>query len=175
MSFDHVTRRAFSARLASLVAFGPAAARAVARVTGPDQVSRTAEAIHQEVVLSATRHRVYEALTDEKRFTALMAFSTVPKAPPAEIAREAGGAFTLFDGHIVGRHVELVPDQRIVQVWRAANWDAGMYSIARFQLEGDGPTTTIVFDHTGFPTGQGQHLAEGWYANYWNPLKKYLA
>jgi predicted TIM-barrel fold metal-dependent hydrolase len=34
--------------------------------------------------------------------------------------------------------------------------------------------TRIVFDHTGFPKGQAQHLAEGWKANYWEPLEKYL-
>jgi hypothetical protein len=33
----------------------------------------------------------------------------------------------------------------------------------------------IVFDHKGFPLGQAEHLAEGWKANYWEPLGKYLA
>jgi activator of HSP90 ATPase len=170
MAIDAVTRREFSVRAASLLAFGSIAAR------GPDEdVSRTAESIHQDVLVSASAARVYAALTDASRFTAMTVFSTVPKAAPAQIAREAGGTFRVFDGHILGRHVELVPDQRIVQAWRAGSWEPGLYSIARFELKDQGAKTTIVFDHTGFPKGQGEHLAEGWYANYWDPLKKYLA
>jgi hypothetical protein len=38
---------------------------------------------------------------------------------------------------------------------------------ARLEREG---RTTVALDHTGFPVGQADHLASGWYANYWNPL-----
>ena len=77
---------------------------------------------------------------------------------PAEISREVGGAFTLFGGYITGRHIELVPNERIVQAWRAGGWDPGIYSIARFELVEQGSGTKIVFDHTGFPKGE----AEAW-------------
>jgi activator of HSP90 ATPase len=112
-------------------------------------------------------HRVYEALLDSKQFTA---FSGVP----GEIHREAGGAFSLFDGQIVGRNVELVPDRRIVQAWRPASWPEGVYSIARFELEAHGSGTRLVFDHTGFPAGLREHLASGWQEHYFGPLKKYF-
>ena len=100
-------------------------------------------------------------------------FSTLPKAAPARLAREEGATFALFDGHIVGRNVELDPNRRIVQAWRAIDWEEGLYSIARFELAGQ-QRTTLTFDHTGFPRGQGTHLVEGWYANYWTPMKKHL-
>jgi hypothetical protein len=35
--------------------------------------------------------------------------------------------------------------------------------------------TRLTLDHTGFPKGQAQHLAEGWQPNYFEPLAKYLA
>ena len=90
--------------------------------------------------------------------------------------RVAGGPFTLFGGHISGRQVELVPNQRIVEVWRAGSWDPGSYSIARFELSAQGADSTrLVIDHTGFPEGQAAHLAEGWRTNCWEPLAKYLA
>lgn len=139
-----------------------------------DEISR-AESIHQEVAIRASSRQVYEALTDAAAFTKVTKFSTMPNAAPAQIAREAGGAFSLFDGHIVGRHIELVPSQRIVQAWRAADWDAGVYSIARFSLRDEGGRTILTFDHTGFPDGQGKHLADGWRLNYWEPLNKYVA
>jgi activator of HSP90 ATPase len=95
-------------------------------------------------------------------------------AAPARIGRAEGESFTLFGGHIVGRHVELVPSRRIVQAWRVVDWDAGVYSIARFDLIDRDRETTIVFDHIGFPNGKAEHLAEGWRLNYWEPLEKYF-
>jgi hypothetical protein len=38
-----------------------------------------------------------------------------------------------------------------------------------------GSGTKLVFDQTGFPTGDGEHLVEGWKTNYWAPLSKFLA
>ena len=86
-----------------------------------------------------------------------------------------GGTFTLFGGHIIGRHLELVPNERIVQAWRVVDWEPGWYSIATFQLVEQAADTKIVFDHLGFPKGLGQHLAEGWKGHYWDTLRKYLA
>ncbi len=120
--------------------------------------------IHQEVDLSASPAQIYEALLDSKRFSALT-------GGPAEIDPKAGGAFSCFGGHIVGRNVELVPHQRIVQAWRAVAWPEGVYSIARFELKSQGTGTRVVFDHTGFPADQRDHLAAGWEEHYWRALR----
>jgi|ERR1700730_10089321 activator of HSP90 ATPase len=125
--------------------------------------------IHHEVVFKAVPKRVYEALMDAAQFSKLSG------GAPAEISHEAGGAFSCFGGHVVGRNLELMPNQRIVQAWRAVNWDDGVFSIVRFELKGQGSETRVVFDQTGFPEEQREHLEGGWQANYWEPLRKYLA
>jgi uncharacterized protein YndB with AHSA1/START domain len=145
-----------------------------------EEISRTAESIHQEAVFTASRKRVYEALTDAKQFDKVIQLSGVMQSmhlpdKPAEISREVGGAFTLFGGYITGRHVELVPNERIVQAWRTGGWAPGVYSIAKFELVEQGSGTRIVFDHTGFPKGEAEVLASGWKAHYWEPLVKLLA
>jgi activator of HSP90 ATPase len=145
-----------------------------------EEISHTAEAIHQEPVIKASRKRVYEALTDAKQFDKVIQLSGVMQTmhlgdKPAEISREVGGAFTLFGGYVTGRHVELLPNERIVQAWRAGSWPVGVYSIARFELVEEGSGTKIVFDHTGFPKGDAEVLASGWKAHYWEPLGKLLA
>jgi len=146
-----------------------------------EEISHTAEAIHQETVFKASRKRVYEALTDAKQFDKVMHLSAAMQSgmalgnSPTEISREVGGPFTLYGGHILGRHIELVPNERIVQAWRVATWSPGVYSIAKFELVEQGSDTKLVFDHAGFPAGQAQHLAEGWKSNYWEPLAKFLA
>jgi activator of HSP90 ATPase len=143
-------------------------------------VSRTAESIHQEPVFKANPKRVYEALIDEKQFEKVTQLGAAKQSGMAlgnkrtQIGQEAGGPFTLFGGHIVGRHIELVPSQRIVQAWRVVDWDPGIYSLVKFELIGQGSGTKIIFDHAGFPQGKGQHLADGWKAHYWEPLDKYL-
>ena len=145
------------------------------------EISHTAEAIHQEPVIKASRKLVYEALTETAQFDKVIELSGAMKSmqnlgdKPTQISREVGGAFTLFGGYVTGRHVELVPGQRIVQAWRAGSWDSGVYSIAKFELVEQGPATKIVFDHTGFPKGAAEHLASGWKEHYWEPLAKLLA
>jgi activator of HSP90 ATPase len=144
------------------------------------EISRTAESIHQAPVFKASRKRVYEALTDAKQFDKVIQLSGVMQSmhlgdKPAEISREVGGAFALFGGYITGRHVELVQNERIVQAWRTGGWAPGVYSIAKFEFQEQGSGTKIVFDHTGFPKGEAEVLASGWKAHYWEPLEKLLA
>jgi activator of HSP90 ATPase len=163
------------------IAFGGLALGSTTAWSGAEEeISRTAESIHQEAVFKASRKHVYEALTDTKKFDKVTQLSGVMNSMPAggkptEISREVGGAFALFGGYIVGRHVELVPNERIVQAWRTGGWEPGVYSIAKFELVEQGSGTMIVFDHTGFPKGEGEHLAAGWKAHYWEPLEKSLA
>src|SRR6059058_5156876 len=123
--------------------------------------------IHQQIDFNASPQQLYEALLDAKQFTEF-------SGRPAEINREVGGAFSLFKGHIVGRNLELVPNQRIVQAWRVVTWPEGAYSIVRFELKPQGSGTHLVFDHIGFPEGLHDHLAAGWEENYWSLLKKYF-
>jgi len=151
------------------------------RAATGEEISRTAESIHQETVFKASRKRVYEALTDAKQFNEVTKI-VAAKEPaisleksPTVIGPDVGGAFSLFGGIILGRHVELVPETRIVQAWRVAYWAPGIYSIVKFELVEQGTGTKIVFDHTGFPKGDAETLATGWKAHYWEPLAKFLA
>jgi activator of HSP90 ATPase len=153
-----------------------------AALAQPDGISRVAESIHQEIAFSSNRNRIYQALTEAKRFDRVVQLSGVMKSAdlaqmkkPTEISARAGAAFSAFGGYISGRQIELVPTELIVQAWRVGSWDPGVYSIARFSLLEHGAGTTLKFDHTGFPIGQADHLAAGWQANYWEPLHKYLS
>jgi activator of HSP90 ATPase len=152
------------------MALGSARARvqqtmAEAPGTGADK-ARTY--LHQEVDLKASSHRVYEILLDSKLFTAF-------SGEAATVSPEAGGAFALFGGVIVGRNIELVPDQRIVQAWRPAYWEPGVYSLVKFELKVQASRTRVILDHTGFPEGLFASLSSGWKEHYWERLTKYLA
>jgi uncharacterized protein YndB with AHSA1/START domain len=169
------TRRDFSVGMAAVLpVFGMAESAFGMPTPQADRngISHTCESIHQEVVFKAARKRVYEALTEEKKFAQVTDF--IIKGASSRISPEVGGWFSTFGGVIEGRHVELVPYERIVQAWREKDWPPGLYSIVRFQLEERGTETKLVFDHTGFPEGASVHLAPGWWSHYWEPLQKYL-
>jgi activator of HSP90 ATPase len=146
-----------------------------------EEISHSAESIHMENVFAASRKRVYDALTDAKQFNEIVKLSAAVKSgmvkdmSPAEISREVGGTFNCFGGFIIGRHLELLPNERIVQAWRVSYWEAGAFSIVKFKLTEEGSGTKIIFDHTGFPNGDAENLAAGWKGNYWEPLAKFLA
>jgi activator of HSP90 ATPase len=131
--------------------------------------------IHQEINFNVPPKRLYEALLSSKEFSACIKKSfDVFSATSASIDSTTGGAFSLFDGHIIGRIIELVPDQRIVEAWRVVDWPAGVYSIAKFELKAQGSGTKLIFDHVGFPAGLKEHLAIGWQQHYWDALTKYF-
>jgi activator of HSP90 ATPase len=96
-----------------------------------------------DVELHRSSLRIYEAILDSKQFAACSGM-------PGEIDRKVGGAFSMFGGMIVGRNIELIPHQRIVQAWRPRIGSRGMYSIVRFEFAPLPPVprsrwTTLVF------------------------------
>ena len=122
-------------------------------------------AIKQTVEFNASPHDVYEAIMDEKihtRFT----------ASPASIGRAVGETFTAYDGYIVGKNIELIPDKKIVQEWRAVDWDPMLISLVTFEFTPVSGGTRLDFTHDGLPEGTEDEFAQGWIDNYWEPLQK---
>jgi activator of HSP90 ATPase len=125
--------------------------------------------INQTVQIKASPSQVYKALLSAKEFGEVT-------GAPAEISTEEGGAFSCFGGQIVGRHVELIPNERIVQAWRVAEmWAEGAFSIVSFKLTESDGLTTIDMEHGGYPADFGEHLEGGWHKMYWEPLKAHFA
>src|SRR5882724_9173362 len=116
--------------------------------------------IHQEIDFKVSPQRVYETLLSSTSFSNCtnMSFS-IFTASSAKIDPVVGGAFSVFDGHIVGRILELVPDKRIVEAWRVVDWPEGVYSVAKFELKSTDAGTKLIFDHVGFPKGLKEHLS----------------
>lgn len=155
---------------------GVAVGSNVAWAATDDGLSHSAEAIHQETIFKASPKRIYDAQQFQKVELIGGAVARADlEAKPAVISREEGGSFSLFGGYIVGRQLELVSNQRIVQAWRETSWSPGIFSVVRFELQEQGPGTRLIFDHTGFPAGAGDHLAIGWKSHYWDALSKFLS
>ena len=168
--------------LSPVYAQGPASAQNPASTQNNDApgLSHSAGSIHQEPTFPFSRKLLYEALTDAAQFDKVMRLGVAMRSmatgtTPAQIDRNVGGSFLIFGGYISGRHLELVPNERIVQAWRPQSWKPGEYSVVKFDLVEQGSGSKLIFDQRGFPDGTGEHLSVGWSDNYWEPLRKYLS
>lgn len=125
------------------------------------------EGIKQTVTFKATPHEVYEALMDSKKHAAFT-------GSQASISRELGGSNTAYDDYITGKNIELVPDKKIVQDWRAVDWPEGYYSRITFEFSAVPEGTRMEFTHTDLPEGTEEEFTQGWIDNYWEPMKAYF-
>ena len=118
-------------------------------------------------IRGATPHDIYETLMDSKKHTKL-------SKQPTTVSRRVGGAFKV--GHdLEGKHLALAKDRRIVQTWRANNWEKGYYSKATFRLAKVAGGTRVTFTQTGVPDDKYGETSTGWREYYWAPLRKQFA
>ncbi|GGX43237.1 SRPBCC family protein [Saccharospirillum salsuginis] len=123
--------------------------------------------IHQENTFNTTPQALFDAFVNAEKHSAFT-------GSPARIEPVEGSAFSVYDGGVDGRQIELVTHQRIIQAWRGADWPDGVYSIVRLDFQPLDDRTLLVLDHTGIPEGSAAHLESGWYKMYWEPLKTWL-
>ena len=124
-----------------------------------------ASVIRQRIVFGVSPHEVYEALMDSKRHSKFTGAKAV-------ISRDIGGKISAYDGYIDGWNVELAPDKKIVQKWRASDWPENHYSTAVFELKQTKTGgTALTFIQTGVPKDQVQDISDGWVENYWDKMK----
>jgi activator of HSP90 ATPase len=123
--------------------------------------------IHQTVIFKASPHEVYEALMDSKKHAAFT-------GGKARISRQVGGAIMAYDNYISGKNIELTPDQKIVQDWRAVDWPEGYTSRITFEFTAIPGGTRLDFTHVNLPEGTEAEFTRGWIENYWEPMKIYL-
>lgn len=123
--------------------------------------------IKQSVDIKASPHEIYEVLMDSKKHSELTGSN-------AEISREVGGSFSVWDGFIEGKNIELVPGKKIVQDWRGEEdcWPRDHYSIITIELEETEEGTRLDFTQEEMPSGCYDNFYKGWYDNYWDPLKE---
>ena len=123
--------------------------------------------IRQSVTLKTAPHDVYEALIDPKKHAQFT-------GGEAKISRKVGGKFSTFDGYAEGENLELEPDKKIVQTWRADDWPEGHYSKTTYTLTPVAAGTRLSFTQTGVPEDAYEDISQGWRDYYWKPMKEML-
>ena len=87
----------------------------------------------------------------------------------AVMSTEPGSEFSLWDGEIVGRNIEFVQDQKIVQSWFFGEESD---SVVTIKLHPDKQGTNVEVHQTNIPDEAYDNIAEGWESDYIGSLKE---
>lgn len=112
-------------------------------------------------IIPAPPDQVYLALTNEATFQ-------LWSGDHADIQPEPGGEFSLWDGSIVGKFLELEPAQKIVQQWYFG--DQNEESVVTIKLHSHAQGTSVELRHTNIPDADYQDIVEGWNDVYFGSL-----
>lgn len=82
-------------------------------------------------------HNLYEILMNDRSWKAFTSSN-------AQISKEVGGMFTIFDGAVTGVNVKLEENKLIVQKWRFNSWADGHYSNVILSFEEPEVGLTVV-------------------------------
>ena len=93
----------------------------------------------------------------------------------ADMTEEVGADVSAWDGYIMGRILELVPGERIVQSWRTTEFeDAFEDSIVTILLQEAEDGTLLTLEHSNVPDEHKGYEQGGWQSNYFEPMIAYL-
>lgn len=124
--------------------------------------------LKQTISIKVSPHEVYEALMDSKKHSKFT-------GDKASISRAIGGKFSVFSGYADGVNLELIPDKKIAQSWRASDWkDRKHFSRVSFVFTETKTGTKINFTHAGVPDEAYKDIKQGWIDYYWKPMKEML-
>lgn len=123
--------------------------------------------IKQTIVFKASPKEVYDALMDSKKHSAFT-------GDTAKIGKKVGERFTAYSGYAEGKNVELMHGRKIVQSWRASDWEEGYYSQVTFLFEKTKEGTKMTFIQEGVPEEFYEDIKQGWIDYYWKPMKEML-
>jgi activator of HSP90 ATPase len=115
--------------------------------------------------------------TPEDIYTALTNPLTIEIWTGAAAVMEplAGTEFSLWDGEITGKNVEIEPGKMIVQEWYFED-EEGMpsehKSIVTIKLHTAGNSTDVELLHINIPDEAFDNIVDGWDRYYFKPLKE---
>jgi activator of HSP90 ATPase len=112
--------------------------------------------------------QVYELLMNEKHHRAFTGAN-------ANIIRKEGGKFNAYDNYITGITLQMESPKKIVQQWRASDWeDKSHYSTCTFDIIQGSNDVVLNFTQTGVPEKNFKDIKQGWTDHYWDKMKEYI-
>jgi len=115
-------------------------------------------------IINAPPDQVYLALTNEATFQ-------LWSGDQADIQAVPGGEFSLWDGSIVGKFIELEPPGKIVQQWYFG--DQQEESVVTIKLHPHAQGTSAELRHTNIPDADYEDIIDGWNETWFRSLQEF--
>jgi activator of HSP90 ATPase len=121
------------------------------------------KSIHRYYTLRAEPADVFNALTNQKMLEIWTGEDAVMEAEP-------NTEFSLWDGSISGKNLELEAGRKLVQQWYFGEQE--LASIVTIKLHPDKKGTSVELHHTNIPDDAYDNISEGWDLDYFGALKE---
>ncbi len=122
--------------------------------------------IEQTYNIKASPEAVWRALTDQKEIQEWSGAN-------AYFIPQAGAQYTLWDGTIGGKIVQVVPLRKLVQTWKPQEWTRDD-SVVTFTLTPTRDGTRVDLLHVNVEESDYDGTTEGWDIYYLGVIKKML-
>lgn len=90
---------------------------------------------------------------------------------PAQMVALPGEEFSMWEGDITGKILELVVDKKVVQEWYFG--EAGLESIVTISISPMGGSSVVVVEHTNIPDDDFENITEGWVEYYMGAIRRF--
>jgi len=115
--------------------------------------------------INASQEEVYNALTNSFQIELWTGF-------PAVMDANVGTEFSLWEGDICGKNLQMIQDYKIVQQWYFGETEA--ISEVTLILKKSGKDTIVKLEHTNIPEDVYDEIVEGWKQYYLEAVKRFL-
>lgn len=121
--------------------------------------------IRQKHLIHGTPEDVFAALTNPFTIELWSGY-------PAVMEPTEGFEFSLFDGDIAGRNINVVENKQLVQEWYFG--DSEEQSIVTISLKVHEAGTRVLLEHTNVPDESADEMEEGWTESFWGAIKEFF-
>lgn len=123
------------------------------------------KSIRQKHHIPATPEEIYIALTNPFTLELWTGYPAVMDAVPDT-------EFSIFDGDIVGKNLEFVPNQLIRQQWYFEGEPTESHVTIRLKAEKNNTVAELL--HENVPDAVYEEMLEGWKKMYFGSLKRFF-
>ena len=112
----------------------------------------------------------------EDIFTALTNPFTIElwSGETAVMTKEIGAEFSLWDGAIIGKNIELIENEKLVQEWYFDEDEESEASIVTIKIWKKNSSCSVELIHTNIPDEAYDNIVEGWDEAYLGAIKNLL-
>lgn len=118
-----------------------------------------------EIFISADKEEVFSALTNPFQIELWSGY-------PADMSDEIGKEFSIWDGDICGKNIEVKKPGKLVQEWYFEGEEKR--SIVQIEIKQNANESRIKLRHTNIPDEVYDEICKGWKEYYLGSIKDFL-